>query len=138
MDLRESTLREQSSLDLLVRQFLITLDDDLVNAHLLFLIHLHIKDHITLLRDVITLGNGNLGILETLIIEISLGQDLRTVNSIRCELTALEQTQLILHILTLTLLQTDIIDVRDTRTHGQVDMQVHMITNQRVGHDRHV
>ena len=63
-----------------------------------------------LLRQVSTLLYVDIGILEALLIEILLGKYLCTVDNIRMYLRAAEQTELLLHVLTLTFLKTDIVD----------------------------
>ena len=135
MGRREGTFLEQSALDLLIADLLVTLDSDLVYLHLHLLIDGDIEIHLILVGHIVALHDGNLSILVTLVVEILLGKNLGTVDHVRRNLIALQQTQFLLHVLTLALLQSDIVDIGNTRTDRQVDMQVDLITDERVGRD---
>ena len=111
MSLCESTLREEISLEFLLIDLLITLDDDLMNTNLLLLVNNDIKNYLILLRNILTLIDLDISILISLIIEILLGKNLRTVEHVWSNLATLEQAQFLLHILYLRLLQTDIVDI---------------------------
>ena len=133
--LGKGTLREESTLDLAVREFLVTVDGNLMNLDLLFLVHDDIQNHLSLVSHVVALVNLDIGILESLVVEILLGENLGTVEHVRGHLCTLHHTQLLLHILTLTLLQAHIVDVRDTRAHSQIDVQIELLANDGVGSD---
>ena len=135
MDRCEGTFLEQATLDLLIGDLFVTLDGDLVHLHLHLLIDGDIKIHLILVGHIVALHDGDLGILVTLVFEILLGKDLGTVDHVRRDLVTFQQAQFLLHVLTLALLQTDIVDIGNTRTDGQVDVQVDLITDERVGRD---
>ena len=122
MGLGEGSLAEHSTLDFRIRQVVIALDDNVAHLHLLFLVDDNIENYLVLVRHIITLVDGNLGIFVTLVVEIALGQDFGTVEDVWRHLPTLDDTQFLLHILTLRLLQTDIVDSRDTRTYRQLDV----------------
>ena len=71
----------------------------------------HIKDYLSLVSHVITLVNLDVGILETLVVEVFLGKNLGTVQHVRSNLRTLHHTEFLLHVFTFALLQTDVIDV---------------------------
>ena len=83
MNLRKCTFPQESTLDLYVFQFAITVKDDIPNLHLLFLIDDNVKNHLVLLRYVFTLLDFYFRILESLIVKILLGENLCTVNHVR-------------------------------------------------------
>ena len=132
MNLTEGTLADKRTLDLAICEFIVSVEDQLVYAHLILLVDIHVEDNLVstflfLLNDV------DLGILVTLVIEIFLSQDLGTVNDITRETHAFYHTQLGLHIIALGFLDAMIADVADTGTQTQVDTEVYLITDDRVG-----
>ena len=134
----ECAFREESSLDLLFAQLLVALDDDIANLHLLLLVHNNVQNHVILLADIVALHDFDIGILESLIVEILLRQHLSAVDCIRMYAHASQQTQLLLHIVALALLQSDIVDSRDAGTSGQRDMQPNAIAYDGIGRNAHI
>ena len=111
MSLGKGTLGEESTLDLPVAQLLVTVDGNLVYLDLFLLVYYHIKDYLSLVCHVITLVNLDVGVLETLVVEVFLGKNLGTVQHVRSNLRTLHHTEFLLHVFTFALLQTDVIDV---------------------------
>ena len=138
MSLGKGTFREESTLYLTVAQFLVTLDGNLVNLCFLLLIHHYVEDDMILFCHILALVDLDIGILKAFIVEIFLGQNLSTVYHVRSQLSTFHHTQLLLHILTLALLQTDIVDIGDTWTYRQIDVQIEFITHNRVGSHSHL
>ena len=133
VNLCKGTLAEQSAFYLVVREFLVALDDYLVNLHLLFLVYKDVENHLVLGCHIIALCYLDISVLITLVVEIFLCQYLGTVNHVRRNLRAFQQTQFLLHILALTLLQTDVVDGAHARTECEVEMQVSLVANDGVG-----
>ena len=131
--LGESTLGEESTLDLAVREFLVSIDGNLMNFDFLLLIHHHIQDDLSLVGNIVTLVDLDIGILESFVIEIFLGKNLGTIQHIRSHLGTFHHTQFLLHVLTLALLQANIVDIGDARTHCQIDMQINLLPHDGVG-----
>ena len=138
MGLCKGTLREQTALDLLVGQVVVAFDVDVAHLHLLLLVDHHVEDDAIPLRHVLALQDFDVGILEALVVEILLGKNLRTVDDVRMNAHALCHTELLLHVLTLRLLQADIVDFRHTRTSCQRDVKPDAVANDGVGGNRHV
>ena len=134
----ESSFREESSFQLLIGQLAVSVDDDVADFHLLFLVDIDVEDNRVLVGYIIALADIYLGILITLVVEVFLGKCLGTVEHVRSNLSALDKAKFLLHILAFALLQTDIVDVRYTRTNLQIDMQVDLVSNDRVGCYRHI
>ena len=130
MGFRKGSLFKQASLDLSQRHFLITVDDDAPHLHLLFLVDDDIDDHMILLCDIFTLHDLNLCILESFVIKVLFGKDFRTVERIGVSTHTLQQTEFLFHVLTLRLLQSYVVDGRDTWTGGECDVQVNLVTYQ--------
>ena len=135
MGLRKGTLREESSLDLLIGELFVAFDVDGAHLHLLLLVDHHVKDHAVLLRYVLALQNFNVGILKAFVVKVFLGKDLRTVDDIRVYAHTLCHTEFLLHILTLRLLQTNIVDLRHTRTCSQRDVKPDTVAHDGIGGD---
>jgi len=138
MRLGKSTLREESTLNLAVRKLFVSIDCYLMYLDFFFLVNNNIQDYLSLVGNIIALVNLDISVLEALIIEILLGKNLGTVEHIRSYLSALYHTQLLLHIFTLALLQTNIVDIRDTWTNRKIDMEIKLLTYNRVGSDSHL
>ena len=138
MSLGKSTLREKSTLNLAVRKLFVSIDCYLMYLDFFFLVNNNIQDYLSLVGNIIALVNLDISVLEALIIEILLGKNLGTVEHIRSYLSALYHTQLLLHIFTLALLQTNIVDIRDTWTNRKIDMEIKLLTYDRVGSDSHL
>ena len=138
VDLSKGTLAEKRTLDFTVLQLIVTFEDELVNLHLLLLVNLHVENHLIGLFRVVALGNFYLGVLIAFLVEISLCQDLRTVDHVRSDLTASHDTQFSLHILALSLLDADIVDATDAWTHAEVYAEVDLAAHDGVGGDTHL
>ena len=126
MDLTEGAFTEERTLDLRVLQFLVTIEIDAVNLHLGFLVDVHIKQHLVLVAWVLHLHDVDLCILITLLIEVFLGQDLRTVYDVTCQTHASHHTEFGLQILALRLLHTVIADGVDAGAHAQMDTEINL------------
>ena len=133
MGLGKGTLVEESSLDSEVAQILVSLDVDMPHLDLVLLVDDDVEDDLVLTGDVGTLLNLDIRILVTLVVEVFLSQDLCTVDHVWRDLSALQDTEFLLHILFLALLQSHVVDGGDTRTRLQRDMQIDFITHDRVG-----
>ena len=129
MNLGEGTLAEESALDFPVGQVCITFNDDVADFHLVLLIHGHIKNHLVLVGHIVTLHDGDFGIVIALFIKVFLGQDLGAVDHVGRYLITFQQTEFLLHVLTFRLLQSDIVDGAHTGAHGQMDMQINLIAD---------
>ena len=115
--LRESSLLEQTALYLGVGKSVVAFDEYLAHLHLLLLVDDDVEDNLVFLRYVVALHNLDVGVLESLVVEVFLGKNLRAVNHVRCNLCALEQSEFLLHIGTFRLLQSYVVDGGDTRSH---------------------
>ena len=89
MRLLEHTLGNQRTLDFLVAEEVVAVDDDVAHLHLRLLVNVNIQDDHVLVGHVVTLGDGDDGILVALAVKILLCQDLGTVNDIRMKTHAL-------------------------------------------------
>ena len=136
--LRKGTLREEPSLNLLIGELFVAFDVDGAHLHFLLLINHHVKDDAILLRHVLTLQDLDVGILKALVVEVFLGKDLRTVDDIRVYAHALCHTEFLLHILTLRLLQTHIVDFRHTRTCSQRDVEPDAVAHDGISSNRDI
>ena len=135
VDLTEGTFADERSLDLRVLQFLITVEDDTVYLHLGLFVDIHIEQHLVLVTWVLCLQDVDLRVLITLLIEVFLGEDLRTVHNVTGETHALHDTQFRLQVFALSLLHTVIADGVDTGAHAQMDAEIDFRTYDRVGGD---
>ena len=135
--LRESSLLEQTALYLGVRKGVVAFDEYLAHLHLLLLVDDDVEDNLIFLRYVVTLDNLYVGVLESLVVEVFLGKNLRAVNHVRRNLCAFEQSEFLLHVRTFRLLQSHVVDGRDTRSHLEVDMEVGLVLYERVNGNGH-
>ena len=69
-----------------------------------------VEDYVVLLRHVVALHHLDVRVLESLVVEVFLGKNLGTVNHVRCNLSALEESEFLLHVGALRLLQTNVVD----------------------------
>ena len=113
----ESSLLEQTALYLGVGKGVVAFDEYLAHLHLLLLVDDYIEDNLIFLRYVVTLDNLDVGVLESLVVEVFLCKNLCAVNHVRRNLCAFEQSELLLHVRTLRLLQSHVVDGGDTRSH---------------------
>ena len=84
-----------------------------MDAHLVLLVDVYVEHHLVGTLH-LALYNVDLGILVSLVIEVFLGQDLRTVYDVTRQTHAFHHTQLRLHILTFSFLDAVVVDGRDT------------------------
>ena len=80
----------------------------------------------------------DVGVFESLVLEVFLSQDFCSVDHVGRDLSAFEDAQLLLHVLPLALLQTDVVDLRYAWTRLQRDMQVHLVAHEGVGGNLHL
>ena len=138
MGLGKGTFMEESALDSEVAQILVSLDVDMSYLDLILLVDDDVEDDLVLTGDVGTLLNLDICILVTLVVEVFLSQDLCTVDHVWRDLSALQDTEFLLHILFLALFQSHVVDGGDTGARLQGDMQIDLITHDRVGRDLHI
>ncbi len=105
----------------------------MTHLHLLLLVNDNVKDDLVLVGEVIFLVYLDIGILVAFVVEIFLSKDFSTVDHVRRDLSTFKDTELLLHILTLRLLQTIVVDRRYTRPWLEGDMQIDLIAHDRVG-----
>ena len=134
----ECALSEQSALDSEIREFLVSLDDDVADAHFLLLVDDDVEYHLVLRGHVVALLYLDVGVFESLVLEVFLSQDFCSVDHVGRDLSAFEDAQLLLHVLPLALLQTDVVDLRYAWTRLQRDMQVHLVAHEGVGGNLHL
>ena len=77
-------------------------------------------------------------VLVSLLVEILLGKYLGAVDHVRRDLTTFHDTQFRFHVLALGFLDTVVVDGADTGTHAQVDAEVDLGADDRVGGDAHL
>ena len=73
MERLQGTLGEELSGNLTVAQLVVTLNDDMLDAHFVFLIDIDVENNLVLARDIITLADVDLGILIAFVVEVFLG-----------------------------------------------------------------
>ena len=137
MGFSKGTLLKEATLYLARLQLLITLDDNLANLHLLLFVDDNIKDDMVFLSHIGALLNIDISILKALIVEILLSKNLGTIYHVGMNLRTSKQSQFLLHIFALTLLQADIVDGRHTRMCLELDVQIYFIAYDRVGRNLH-
>ena len=135
VDLSEGALADQGALDLAVLQFLVAVKDQFVHLHLGLLVDIHVEDDLSGVLGIIDLVNLDLRILIAFLIEVSLGQDLGTVDDVTRQAIAPHHTEFCLHILTLRLLDAMIGDGADAGAQTQMDAEVDLGTDDGVSGD---
>ena len=138
MNSSQHTLTDERPLELSVLNDRITLHPYLTYDNLAILPNIDRHNHLVRRSRIILLQDLNLSILVSLLIEIPLSQNLRTVDHIRRQLIVLDQPQLRLQILPITLLHPSITYLRDTRARHEFDTQISRIINNRIHPHRHV
>ena len=133
MYLLERSFLKQAALDFRVGQILVALDDDLAHLHLLFLVDDDVEDYLVLVHDVLALHYLHLGVLVTLVVEVSLCQHFGTVDHVGRYLAAPKQSELGLEVLAFRFLYAFVVDCRHARTQRQVEVQVYLVAHDRVG-----
>ena len=132
MSLLEHTFLYKVTLNATCSQCAITLDDDVAHLHLLLLIDDNVEYHLVFVSHVVALHDLYVGVLEAFLVEIAFRENLRAVDHVRCYLCALEQSELLLHVCTLGLLQSDVVDGRHAWAHLQVYVQISLVVHERV------
>ena len=130
MDFAKGTLAEHRTLDFLVCQLFVALEDDMANFHLRLLINIDVEDDFVLTRHVVALDNLDFSILKSLVIKVFLSQDFGAVYHVWRNLCTFHDAELRLHVLTLRLLQAIIVDGTDSWTGGQMDAEVYLRPHQ--------
>ena len=98
-----------------------------MNFNFFFLIDIDIDNHLIFMRQVIFLQNLHIDIIETFLFEVFLYQQFCTVYQVGRNLISLYQSQLKLKIFPLRFLYSVIIDLRNTGTLFQADIQPRFI-----------
>ena len=96
---------------------------DLVDLGFLVLVDVDVYDHFAFMRDIVFLNDFDIHILKAFAIEELLDQRGCTVDQVRSHLVSFAQTQTGFQILTFSLLDTMIVDFRNTRTLLELDFQ---------------
>ena len=138
MDLGKSSLAEKATLDLAGWQLLVAMDIDGADLQFLVFIYLDVEDNVVLVDHILALADVDFSVLIALVIEILLGDELRAVDHVGRNLSTLEQSEGVFEVGLLALLHTTIIDGGDTGARLEVDMQIDVVANDRVGCDRDV
>ena len=138
MDLTEGTLTDECTLNLAVLQLLITHEGDLVDFHLGLLVDIDVKAHLPRVFGIFRLNDIDLGILVAFLVEVFLGKNLGTVDDVTRQTHAAYHTELLLHVLTLRLLDTMIGDRTDAGTKAEMDTEIYLVANDGVGSDAHL
>ena len=128
----------ETAFQLLLRKGFVSFNDNLVDLNLALLVHIHIQNDSVWSAGIIARHYVNLRILITFLIEVFLCQNLGTVDHIGCELIILYQTQFLFQVLTLVLLYTVVVDLRNSGARGQLDMQKYGIVSDAVCTDGHI
>ena len=132
VSLLEHTFLYDVTLNATCSQCAITLDEDVAHLHLLLLIDDNVEYHLVFVSHVVALHDLYVGVLEAFLVEIAFSENLRTVDHVRCYLCALEQSEFLLHVCTLRLLQSDVVDGRHAWAHLQVYVQISLVVHERV------
>ena len=119
-------------------QFFVTLKIDTMDLGLFILIDIDIHDHLALVRGIVLLLDLNIHVLKAFAIEELLDHDLGTVHNVRRHLETFLQAQLRLQVLTLAFLDPVVIDLRDTRTLLQLDLQPNLVALDLRRQDLHI
>ena len=134
----EGTLLKQGTGNLIEWQFFVTIKDNLANLHLWLLVNSHVEDDFILTRYVVALCDIDFGVVIAFIIEVLLGKNLGAVNHVWRNLTAFHDAQLGLHVFAFGLLQTIVVDGADTWASSQINAEIYLVANNRVGSDRNL
>ena len=100
-----------------------TIDDEVLDLHLLVLVHIDGEVHHVLECGIILLIDLDIGILIALAIVVALDDGLGTVDDVGRHLAALGYTYLCIEVFAFRLLDTIIFDVGDARTWGQGNLE---------------
>ena len=138
VDLAERTLADQRALDLAVLQLVVALEDQFVDLHLRLLVDVDVEDNLSWMAWIVDLRNVDLGILVSLLVEVSLSQNLGTVDDVTRQTHASHHSQFGLHIVALGLFDAVIDNLANAGTQTQVDAEVYLGSDDRVGSDAHL
>ena len=111
----------------------VAIDDDVSHLYLLLLVHINIEDDLVLVGDVVNLGYRYLGIVEAFVLEVFLGEGLRSVEHVWSYLAAFKQSEFRLHVFSFRFLHSRVVDYRHTRTGGKIEMQEYLVADDGVG-----
>ena len=134
----ESTVLEERTLDFLFAERLVAPQGDAVHLDLVLLVNVYIHDDLAGVCHVIALHDVDFGILETLLVEVSLGQRLGPVRHVGVNLVLLDQSQLGFQVLPFALLHTVVVDFRNLGKLSQLDMQISRIDHDAIYTDLYV
>ena len=137
MCLGESAFHEEASLDLAGLQRIVSFDENVAHFHLFLLVDVDIQDDAILACDVVALHDFNLGVLESLVVEVFLGQYLGPVHHVGRDLRADQEAEFLLHVLAFGLLEAVVVDGRHARAAFQVNVQINLPADDGVGSDGH-
>ena len=136
--LLEHAFLDETTLYLLLCQVVVSADVDMMNLHLILLLHIDIQYDLVGCTGILTLGDVYHSILVALVLIIPGTQNLGTVYHVGRHLIVLHQSDALLQVFTLTLLDADIVDLRDARTLGQFDVQIGRISHEAIYADGHI
>ena len=138
MRLAECSLCEQRTLDFLVAQLIVAFDYYLVYLEFLLLVHVNIQDYLVLGSDIVTLTDIDFGILVAFLIKVLLGENPGPVDHVRRDLSALQQSELLLHVLSFRLLQAVVVDGGDAWPWCKMYLQIDVVAHDGVCRDGNV
>ena len=138
MNRSQHTLTDERPLEFSILNDRITLHPYLTYDNLAILPNIDRHDHLVRRSRIILLQDLNLSVLVALLIKIPLSQNLCAIDHIRRQLIILDQPQLRLQILPITLLHPSITHLRDTRARHEFDTQISRIIHNRIHPHRHV
>ena len=138
MGFSKGTLAKQGSFNLLFTQLVVAINRNRTHLQLLLLIYIDIKNNLILSCYIVTLTDEDLSILITLVFKVLLCKYLRTVYHVRRNLSTLQETEFLFHILTLCLLQSIIVNGRNTRTWREMYLQIDIISHNRVSRNGNI
>ena len=111
-----------------ISQRTVSFEMDLMDFGLFVLVDVDIYDHFTFMCDIVFLKDFDIHILKAFAIEELLDQRGRTIDQVRSHLVSFTQPQTGFQIFTFPLLDTMIVDFRNTRTLFQLDFQPNLIS----------
>ena len=138
MRLAECSLCEQRTLDFLVAQLVVAFDYYLVYLQFLLLVYVNIQDYLVLGSDIVTLTDIDFGILVAFLIKVLLGENPGPVDHVRRDLSALQQSKLLLHVLSFRLLQAVVVDGGDAWPWCKMYLQIDVVAHDGVCRDGNV
>ena len=131
--LRQCTFAQKTTLDFLVAELVVALDDDAAHLHLLFFVDDDVENHVVLLRHIVALHHRDFGILKAFFVEIFLCNQFRTVEHIRVDAHSRRHSEALFQFLFFRLFHADVVDFRHARTTGQRHVQVDAVAHDGIG-----